>query len=166
MHRQSCCVAIKSCHAVILAVYRPPGLSDFELFVIRFESILRKVAKINKFLVVCGDFNIDLNIQDSRSSRFLNLLRQFNLQRTIFNPTRRGKTSNTCIDNIFTNIHSNLWGTETIETAISDHLAQQIVINPCTTNPKPTAVSYRFKRTFNEDQVELFCNKLATESWE
>lgn len=167
---ECCCVSISSINTSIVVVYRPPGLNHFELFLNNFESILQKVLSVQKYVMLCGDFNIDFNDENSVNNKFFNLLRQYGIHRTIFTSTRISKTSDTCIDNILTNIRPtpSIFLSETIETGISDHLAQRVIIKTGGIEPKlnNNTITHLLKRSFKPNTIENFCHEIVQESWE
>ena len=78
-------------------------MSDFFIYM---ESTLKKLAKENKEIYICGDFNIDLLKMDDidRYLEFHNMLGTYGLTPLITHPTRVvGDQTPSLIDNIFTN---------------------------------------------------------------
>jgi len=83
-------------------MYRKPG-SNIE----EFQSSIEHLVNITKYktLYICGDFNIDLIKYNSHepSRNFTDSLFSLGLIPLITMPTRITNTSETLIDNIFTN---------------------------------------------------------------
>ena len=80
-------------------------------------------------LILCGDFNINLLNSNNLTKTFLDILVSFDLDQTIFLPTRVAKKSSTLLDNIFVNFNLNLhFASEILQTSISDDYAQTIYI--------------------------------------
>ena len=96
------------------------------------DSILCKLAKENKELYICGDFNIDLINTDSNktSSDFFNLLNCNGLLPLIFHPSRvvDGNVPS-LIDNIFSNNIGNDILAGNIYFTLSEHFSQFASIN-------------------------------------
>ena len=69
------------------------------------ESCFGKLAKENKELYICDDFNYDLIKMDTdhTTQNFFNLLCSYGFLPHIIQPTRLTENTATCIDNIFSN---------------------------------------------------------------
>ena len=91
-----------------------------------FESMLRKLTKLNKKCILAGDFNIDLIKYDSTAcvSEFYDQISSYGFRPLILQPTRFSTSSATLIDNIFINDLSCFSNGGNITTSISDHLMQ------------------------------------------
>lgn len=81
---------------------------------------------LNKDIILCGDFNIDLLTDNSLEKRFCNILEDFNFVPTINTYTRIANNSRTCIDNFL--VFKNTEFTEVIvnQSCLSDHTYQAI----------------------------------------
>lgn len=88
---------------IVLGVYRPPD-SPYVLFEKVMDDILCKITNSNKFVFVCGDFNINILKNCSESDRFVTFFKCYNLVNVFLEPTRVTPTTATCLDNMFTNI--------------------------------------------------------------
>lgn len=111
---------------IILALYRPPQ-GNVKNFLLRLEQIMSALLKRHTKILLCGDFNINLNSNTSSAHQFLNLLNSFNLKPQISSATRVAKTSSTLIDNIFTNITDKIEAYN-IHLSLSDHYGQLLKI--------------------------------------
>lgn len=89
---------------VVMCVYRPPA-SSYDLFERIMDEALSKVCNNNKYIIVCGDFNIDLLEDSSLCNRIISLFRCYNLGYLFLEPTRITATTSTCLDNIYSNIN-------------------------------------------------------------
>lgn len=87
---------------IIVSVYRPPQ-SDFSLFEVTMEEVLKRLSLSSKILVVCGDFNINLLETCQNSIRLVTLFKSFALNYLFYEPTRITSHSATCLDNVFCN---------------------------------------------------------------
>ncbi|KAJ8722028.1 hypothetical protein PYW08_004430 [Mythimna loreyi] len=127
---------------IILSVYKPPsGLYD--CFENVMDEVFNKICNSNKYIITCGDFNINLLENSALCSKVISLFQSYNLVNLFLEPTRVTPTSATCIDNIYTDvlpIHK-----EIINLLDSDHCGQLITFqNPniivtkknITVNPK------------------------------
>lgn len=86
----------------IVCCYRTPVNNNFDSFLERLEQLLKHFFK--KQCLICGDFNINLMKDDKYRKSFLSLLACYNF-RSLFDTTtfiRNG--TETCIDNILTNL--------------------------------------------------------------
>lgn len=132
-------IEIPSLSLIIINIYRSPR-GNIENFFKILEDILT-TCNIRKKIILCGDFNINLlDTRNKNVNHFLNILKSFNLNPTIKEPTRVTRETATLIDNIFTNIHSH---TATIvNLTLSDHYAQQMTFS--------TRISYKNKTLYAE----------------
>ena len=151
------CVELES--YIIVCVYRPPT-GDFGAFESTMEDALRKINNKRKYVVVCGDFNVNLLDTNSPISvRLITLFKSFNLNHQYNEPTRITATSATCLDNIFCNcvplqksIISNL---------TSDHCGQQISFS-VNVNSDEKKSKQKVYRPITENRVDRFKNGLVT----
>ena len=92
----------KSKNVLCCCLYRHPS-SDTTNFNNHIRSILQKVQKENKSLLIIGDFNINLVNYDSHpeTNHLMNLMVSHYLLPHILHPTRVTDHSATIIDNIF-----------------------------------------------------------------
>ena len=116
----------KKTNIIIGCIYRHPNmdLSDFNENYL--SSLLEKISKEKKSVILLGDFNIDLLKygKHNATSDFLDTLSSDFFLPHIFLPTRVVGTSKTLIDNIFSNFISNNIISGNISASISDHLPQ------------------------------------------
>lgn len=86
----------------IFCIYRNHKIKYYDEFMEKIENLLNQF--FNKKCLICGDFNIDLLVDDHYRNNFLNLLRCYNF-RPLFNSATfsRGSASS-CLDNILTNV--------------------------------------------------------------
>lgn len=89
---------------IIICIYRPPKNKQdiINCFFSRLAELLNKICYLNKKVVLCGDFNINMMDGGHVSKQFEILLASYNLILSVKQPTRL--SSNTCIDNIAHNI--------------------------------------------------------------
>jgi hypothetical protein len=84
----------------IIATYRAPS-GNFDLFISKLDTILRKLYFVTTEYVICGDINVDYLVDSDRKSRLEALLKTCNLTSVVNLPTCTQKHSATAIDNIF-----------------------------------------------------------------
>lgn len=151
-HFECCGITVSDLNYTVVCVYRTPG-SNLNLFIQCFENLLHKLTlrtrAIPKKVLILGDFNINLLERNNKSELFINTINFFNLHPTITEATRITAHSQTCIDNILTNIKR--YKTEVLNVGISDHTAQLISV---TSN-----LSFKEKYWFSERRkVDLYLN--------
>ena len=115
---------------VLLGVFYQPDSDPVKkcAWVEKFETILAAVhSKWNSILAIAGDINIDITNPSSFAQKYQGILRSFNLNQHIKDPTRKGKW---LIDHIATNIPNNVIATGVIPTPeVSDHDMPYIIVN-------------------------------------
>lgn len=130
-HFECCGIHIPDLNYTIVCIYRPPK-SEISVFLQKLDFVLqklrRKLRNINRKIVIVGDFNIDLLRNDSCAKLFCDLLNSYKMHCTIKEPTRITEHSQTCIDNIITNLRS--YATQVVHNGLSDHTGQVIKF-PC-----------------------------------
>lgn len=142
---------------IIVCIYRPPS-GDFNNFMSILEDTLNKItSKSNKHIVVCGDFNVDLNIKTNHTNMLLDLMSCFSLTRSIYTATRTTNTTSTCIDNIFTDLTVHESGL--CNFVGSDHDGQLISTNIFVKRSLPKKALIR-KRHPNEENVQRVLHSL------
>ena len=89
--------------ACIITIYRTPT-GNFDLFISKLDTILRKLYTVTTEYIICGDINVDYLVDSDRKSRLEALLKTCNLTSVVNFPTHTHKHSATAIDNIFNDI--------------------------------------------------------------
>lgn len=153
-------VSLKNIKTIIINVYRSPT-GDINEFLMILDSILHEISSVSYTIVLSGDFNIDLGMDDKNAKKFIDLMTTYNLSQTIVHPTRVTNVSKTTIDNIFLN--KNEYSSEVIVSALSDHMAQKISfqINESTPKERPKVE----KRIITERSLYLIDEELKTTDW-
>ncbi|KAJ8733610.1 hypothetical protein PYW07_014161 [Mythimna separata] len=109
---------------VVLCVYLPKSIY-YNHFEPVMNRVLRKVCLLNKNVIVCGDFNINLFENTKKEIVSIkNLFKSYNLNLLFLEPTRVTEGNATCIDNIYTNILPE--SKQIIRILKSDHFGQLI----------------------------------------
>ena len=80
----------------IMVVYRAPS-GTFNLFLNMIDDTIKSIYR---YLILCGDINIDYLTENDRKRQFDSVLQTYNLTATVTFPTRSQGTSSTTIDNI------------------------------------------------------------------
>ncbi|KAL3279180.1 hypothetical protein HHI36_016693, partial [Cryptolaemus montrouzieri] len=103
----------------------------------RFHDFINGVDQVlgavfNKFLnyrvVICGDFNVYLLVESRERYEFLDLLKSYNIEQTVFQPTQISRDSETLLGNILVNFE-NCDGNTVVLPGLSDHAAQLITLS-------------------------------------
>ena len=104
--------AILTNDTVILCVYRAPVDNCVIEFFERLESCLYVLCKQRKYVVICGDINIDILRKDPKKlfikKRLEIFLRLHGMHSITNQATRITEVSKTAIDHIITNMPQNL----------------------------------------------------------
>ena len=154
----------KSKNLLCCCLYRHPT-SNVTNFNNHVSSILQKVQKENKSLLIMGDFNINLVNYDSHpeTNDFINLMVSHYLLPHILHPTRVTDHSATIIDNIFCNTLEFETQSGNLLTKISDHFPQFLVIKNAAFDYKKCSLFQYDYSKFNE---HLFLDDFKKLSWE
>jgi hypothetical protein len=78
-------------------------MSSAETFLELLQATIIKISKKGCFLVLCGDWNINLLTDMPNQNALINLLLSNNLVNTVMYPTRVTLSSSSLIDVIITN---------------------------------------------------------------
>ena len=153
----------KSKNIVTGSIYRHPHY-NFEEFFKYLESCLVKLAKENKEVYLCGDFNFDLlKIDtDSNTQCFFNLLCCYGFLPQILQPTRVTENSATVIDNIFSNNITNEATSGNILLTLSEHFSQFLSINRGTIDYKKINM---YRRDYSKFTTESFRDDVSIQNW-
>ncbi len=136
----------------MLCVYRHPDIC-LENLTSHFLDIFSRISN-NKLVFILGDFSINLLNYDSHtpSNDFVNTFYSHNLLPCIHHPSRISESSESIIDNIFTNaFHSNIT-CGNILAKITDHFPQFLILRASTIiHNKSRSLKYDYSN-FNEDK--------------
>ena len=151
-------------------IYRPPKENNCNSTVIHFineiEPVLSDLNQSKAYIIICGDFNIDLLQINERDvfKEYLDLLVINRLLPNITFPTRIGTTRASLIDNIFTNIPmSHMQCSGIFVTDISDHL-------PCFSVFKFNHVhqkyvnKYMYRRQYSDESINSFLYDISSKN--
>ena len=113
-------------NSIVGIIYRHPSMCENRFNDIHLRNLIHKINnEKNKDIFIAGDFNFDLIKATSRqaTSDFFELLTTNFLLPMILLPTKINSSSNTLIDNIFTNFFNPDIVSGNLTVSISDHLA-------------------------------------------
>jgi len=112
---------------IVICIYRSPD-GNFRVFLNNLELIIQKIQSKRKKILLCGDWNLNFLIDNTRLHELENLLLSYDLINTVNSPTRITSSSESLIDVIVTNGEYLEQSTTVIDLGLSDHLAQLIRI--------------------------------------
>uniref|UniRef100_A0A8D8RLJ8 Endonuclease/exonuclease/phosphatase domain-containing protein n=1 Tax=Cacopsylla melanoneura TaxID=428564 RepID=A0A8D8RLJ8_9HEMI len=153
-----CAVSSANLDIAVVCIYKSNNpLSNIDIFFEKLEELLSLLTDY-RFLIICGDFNINTLVLNKTQTRLRALLNLFNLKACITSPTRIS-TIESCIDNIFINFQPKtlINNDFNIFSGLSDHQYSQ-VISFHTTSNKTEKV---FGRTFGSRQINSFIKSLS-----
>lgn len=101
----------------LIGIYSPPPTSND--FYEELQAILKE-CNWKKEIIIFGDFNVDWLIKSKRK-KLKSIADKHDLVQLIESPTRISKTTETCIDLIFTNRKDRICKTFNMLTGLSDH---------------------------------------------
>jgi exonuclease III len=130
---------------IVVCIYRSPN-SNVANFLELLEETVNKVLLRGRFLVLCGDWNINLLVNNTQQKALISILLANNLLNTVSRPTRVTPTSSSLIDEMIRNkifYHSS---TKVVEMGFSDHLV--LVMNILVKSPATFSI-YIVKRVFS-----------------
>lgn len=153
----------KSIQIVVVGIYRSPSSNVFE-FLEKLNLLVLRILHKFKYIVIAGDLNINILKDSTESREFKSLIRSHGITYTVDFPTRYCDTTQTCIDNILTNIPKKMLQVEGLVTHLSDHDAQILEIDFPISNYINNNVTY-YKRKFSDSNKDLFLKFLSQESW-
>ena len=153
----------KSKNIITGCIYRHPHY-NFEEFFKYLENCLEKIAKENKEVYICGDFNFDLLKidSDSHTQNFFNLLCSYGFLPHVLQPTRVTGSSATVIDNIFSNNIKNEVSSGNILLTLSEHFSQFVSINRGTIDYKKINM---YRRDYSKYSTESFRDDVSIQNW-
>lgn len=98
-------VRIKKYNLVAVSLYRTPS-ADPVVFMAVLNDLLERCYDTyrNDKIVISGDFNIDFAKPSKLRDELLELSYSYNLDYTFHESSRQGKYTDTCIDNVVTNM--------------------------------------------------------------
>ncbi|KAK3911933.1 putative RNA-directed DNA polymerase from transposon BS [Frankliniella fusca] len=148
----------------VICVYRPPE-GCIDIFFNQLQSCIERVADKRKYLVICGDLNIDILCKNSKQNRLQCFMNEYGLSSLTNMATRVSYNSSTGIDHIITNIPlENLKSSCNIEVGMSDHLLQQVLVNLKMINQTPSKM-FQYKRMYTAKNECKFLQELYNDEW-
>lgn len=106
---------------ILTSVYRIPD-GDHRIFLDNLDKLLFSLLKYDLPIIVCGDFNIDVNDTVTFTLQFLNVFRSAACHYLNNEPTR----GLACLDNSITSISRGFISTKVLRPPLSDHCTLDI----------------------------------------
>lgn len=170
-HIEMCAVSfcLNENKTILIVVYRPPS-GDIHMFFNLLTQALLLANKLSKWIILCGDFNIDLNKQCSNTNFLCDILSSFELAILNSEPTRvftniHGYTSSTCIDYMVTNIPRDFVKCDISNPNIADHLAHMLCVKIGNIKNNGSQKIFYKKRNSTENNINYFKTKLSQIQW-
>ena len=136
-----------STSACIIAIHRAPS-GNFDLFITKLDTVLRKLYTSTLEYIICGDININYLVDSDKKSQLEALLEMYNLISVVKFPTCTQQNSATAIDNIFIDItRMGNCSICPIINGLSDHDAQSITLHSFMRPPTKKCVLIRERNT-------------------
>lgn len=162
-HFECCSILISYNNVLIVCIYRTPSkiVRYLEYFFNKLELLLHKcLTKYpKKRIIITGDLNINTLEKSSSASRFTEIVKSFNLNLHITEPTR----GSACLDHIVSNIPEAagsllpLW--------LSDHETAQLLNFQVHSKKIIPKSIFMFKRSYTHENIEKFKNCLSSLSF-
>lgn len=154
------------CKILIGGIYRSPISVNVKLFLEKLNTVLSIIINRYKYVVICGDININTLSNDSSVTELKHVLKQCNMRYLINYPTRITVNTQSAIDNVITNIGQSQIKVECISTLLSDHEGQFITIfNHSSNNKQPSKYLFKNSRKFSYENMVSFNKALELETW-
>jgi exonuclease III len=147
---------------LIVCIYRSPN-SNVEIFLQLLDEALNKMSKRGRFLVLCGDWNINLLDENTHQKALSSLLLSNNLQNTVLCPTRVTSSSSSLIDVMIVSKLFHQTSTQVVELGFSDHYA--LIMEVLVKSP-PIFSENTIKRIFSKRSMDILNDLLKTELWD
>lgn len=166
------CVAIFGDYSIICCYRSPSG--DVNVFLTSVSNVLTKISNRSKYIIFCGDLNIDYLSDSADKKRLCDVFDSFELKITTVDPTRiftyrDGHTSSTCIDYVATNLPKKFFQCVLFNPHLSDHLAHAfsfLYSNSETNNDDSLDIPYpKILRNLSDCNISMFKNMIMIQDW-
>ncbi|KAL0868710.1 hypothetical protein ABMA27_008153 [Loxostege sticticalis] len=153
IHFECCGIEIMGMNLIVCVIYRVPDykISSIGMFLHKLEKLLHYLTSKyqRKKIIICGDWNLDILKPNKHTEALQSILKSFNFQTHIDQPTR----GNSCLDQIASNIKE--IHAEILNVGLSDHeTAQTVTLKG---NKQKCCNSwFEYKRDYNVDNMKKF----------
>ena len=141
-------------------MYRHPHDNHEDFYDIFSEKISKIKEKTPIF--IAGDMNINVSSQDPESQQYKNVILSSGLRNLVTNQyTRVADQSETTIDHILTNLHSEISDAGVVQWEVADHLSIFVKAKLLTKRQKSNSLDSNtpcFKRFFTQSKKNVFCD--------
>lgn len=163
---ESCAIEIKLSNNkfIIGGIYRTPS-ENVDTFCDKLNKYLHILTKINSKVIIGGDMNVDVLVNNNKKIDFVSVLKMNGLYYTINIPTRVTDMCASAIDNFITNVNKDECEASSIITALSDHDGQIFLLKLKEKNIKKCRQLKLEKRYFDKNSKIKFINDLKKEDW-
>ena len=146
---------------IVVNIYNSPSVDKLD-FLNCLNLLLIELSQINDNILIMGDFNIDLKVNNGNSYLLKSLARQFNLEQVITEPTHFNDESETLIDHIYASHYFKNNYAGVFDVTNSDHKAVYIIKHNIV--PK---IPYKIITTRNLSNLDfdLICTELDNIDW-
>ena len=145
-------------------MYRHPHDNHNEFYNI-FSETMSKIGDKTP-IIVAGDMNINVSSQDTVSQQYKNVILSTGLRNLVTNQyTRIASNSETTIDHILTNMHSEITDAGVVQWEVADHLSIFVKAKLSTKyshSQQSKLEAPCYKHIFKESKKEVFCNTFST----
>lgn len=154
---------------VVASIYRSPIQGNLNAFLDKLDEYLDRLRTNFPEVVVGGDFNIDLFVENHNKSKFLNIIKSHGLKTLLYTPTRISETEGpnreirtleTCIDNFITNVTNTYCSS--IQPLLSDHHA---IILEIPIKEKSKNKSTKMCRQLKMENLQELKYRMKLETW-
>ena len=156
-----CCFVTCSCYQLcIVSIYRSPS-TDSRAGLQELQHIITELSLVSKYIVIAGDFHIDLLSPSTITTVYSEFLSDYNSTQHIVEPSRVTSTSETLIDHILTT--PNIVAYSMCQSVgLSDHLVQFLDVKSVVIRHKPFILSIR---PFCKCDLDAIREALASTPW-
>jgi exonuclease III len=159
---ECCGIEMIGLNIIIIVIYRIPQQtsSHIGVFIHKLDTLLNYLTSKyrRKRVIVCGDWNINVLVQNKYSTGLLSVLHSYNFDAHITSPTR----INSCLDQIASNMKT--VECEVLYLSLSDHeTAQMLTLN--INKQKSFSTWFEFRRDYAVENVEKFLKCIAALSF-
>lgn len=166
-----CCSLILDGQLCVVCIYRSNNvlLSNYNVFLSRFEQLLRFCCSTFRYLIITGDLNVDKlstngvdAVARKRYVALKDLSESFQLRCLVEEPTRYdGRTGReSCLDYLITNLVD--CEHDVFNMGVSDHAAQRLAWSVDDCEDAPAAPSYSFRNFRDVDNLAQFKTILSS----
>ena len=151
---------------MVESIAPPPPNNEIYLFLHDIDEGVHKILQENKHVYLMGDYNNDLLTTTQHNNlRFINILQSNAFYPHINKPTRISNTSQTLIDNIFSNVYFNSTN-GILYSDISDHLPIFVVCNQENELKSMQNNNINYHRKETQANIDSLNIELAQEEWQ